>query len=1266
MFEITPQDVAQLDDKQLRTLVGLLCEAELRRLGYSAAAATWSGDQNAADGGVDVRVRLPDDKPIEGFIPRASTGFQVKKQDMPRQSIMNEMRPKGVLRPVIRELAEEAGAYVIISAEGSTADRALTSRRNAMADATKELVKRPILDFYDRGRLTSWINSHAGLIVWVRSTIGRAIPGWEPFGAWAYPAGGTKAEYLVDKGIRIRARLTKALAELPAEDGLNNIRDILRHPRSVVRLVGLSGVGKTRFAQALFDARIGSDALDPAAAVYTNMNNDPSPQPFSLASDLIANRTRAILLVDNCASDLHARLSELVRTETSLLSVLTIEYDIRDDVSEGTEVFEMRVASTDLIEKLLRSRFRALSQIDARTAAEFSGGNPRIAIVLADTVGRRGTLAALNETQLFERLFSQRQGQDRSLLEIAQTCALVYSFNGEDLDDCNGGEITRLAHLIGVKVDEVYRGVAELIRRDLAQRRGKWRAILPHALANRLATSALQNIPIPKIQECLINGAPERLTISFARRLGYLDTSPEAVKIVRDWLAPKGWIGAHIWNLNEFGKALFRNSLSAVPEAVLQSLEAGVPPHDADTPITTGDYVPAILRSLAWDAAVFDRSVRLLQKLAIHGDGDIGKQATRVHGSLFYLYLSGTHATVEQRLAVIKRTLNSANEAERALGLAALDATLESINFSSDYDFQFGARSRDYGYHPRTLGELRHWYSSAFQLAEEFALSDRTVAHGAKSVIATNFRGLWTKIGMRDELEGIAAKFAAQGFWKDGWLAVHSIRRYDEKDRTSDNFARLSRLEELLRPQDLVDITRGRVLASQHALWDIDEVDANDAQSFNLAMEQRNAEAEALGSKVAADEMALQELMPEIVGGQGNLWHLGVGLARGAESPRRLWHRLAQKLALTPPDRHDVRAFCGMIFEINKTNPELSDELLDEALETEPLARHFPSLQTYAIVNARGVARLIRSLEVGRVPIQAYGNVLLGNAVDVVPPADIANYVLQISRRPEGESVAIHLLHMQFFNDRQVKRPHSPELVEAGRKLLRQMRLDRRNRSEDFHLGGLVEVCIGGKGGCEITRAICERLKNSVANYQTYGYDHCQLLQAMLKMQPRSALNALLGGDGKSIETGKRAIDQAGHLQSNPMNAVSDTALLEWCSEAPDIRFPSAASVVSVFTVTKEGAPANWTPIAIKLVHSAPDPIPVMRALVTRVRHVVWAGSRSAILDEDANLLDQFDIQGNEALAAFVAGQKESLQREARAELERETAFDRDRDERFE
>ena len=93
MLEITPDDIALLSDTELRTLIGLLCEAELRNRGLSAAAVTWSGHQNSADGGLDVRVALADGETIEGFVPRPQTGFQVKKSPMPRAEILERRNP---------------------------------------------------------------------------------------------------------------------------------------------------------------------------------------------------------------------------------------------------------------------------------------------------------------------------------------------------------------------------------------------------------------------------------------------------------------------------------------------------------------------------------------------------------------------------------------------------------------------------------------------------------------------------------------------------------------------------------------------------------------------------------------------------------------------------------------------------------------------------------------------------------------------------------------------------------------------------------------------------------------------------------------------------------------------------------------------------------------------------------------------------------------------------------------------------------------------
>jgi len=75
MFEITGDDISLLNDTDLRTLIGLLCEAEMRRRGLPSSAVTYGGSQTAKDGGLDVRAALPAGTPIEGFVPKPQTGF---------------------------------------------------------------------------------------------------------------------------------------------------------------------------------------------------------------------------------------------------------------------------------------------------------------------------------------------------------------------------------------------------------------------------------------------------------------------------------------------------------------------------------------------------------------------------------------------------------------------------------------------------------------------------------------------------------------------------------------------------------------------------------------------------------------------------------------------------------------------------------------------------------------------------------------------------------------------------------------------------------------------------------------------------------------------------------------------------------------------------------------------------------------------------------------------------------------------------------------
>lgn len=1264
MFDVTSEDIAELDDEDLRALVARLCEAELAMLGHSPSAVTWGGSQTAPDGGLDVRVSLPSDTTIDGFIPSAATGFQVKKPDMPRREILYEMMPSDAIRPVIQELSNKGGAYIIVSSTGSTSDSALQRRRKAMREALADVTNADQLhtEFYDRARLATWVRRHPGLITWVKEKIGRSITGWRAYGAWCGGAEDENAEYLLDDKLRLRLGVHRdAPAKSVAQD-IDEIRNNLAQPRKMVRLVGLSGVGKTRFVQALFDARIGNRPLPKSLAVYTNLSDNPSPQPLGLATDLIGSRTRAILIVDNCPPELHRRLSEICTVENSSLSVITVEYDIREDQPEGTQVVTLETSSPELIENLVQRRFPHISQVDARTIAEASGGNARIAMALAETVERTESIGGLSNEELFQRLFRQRHEPDNALLLAAQACALVYSFQGESLEG-NEAELTRLALLAGQDPIETFRHVRELLRRDLVQHRGVWRAVLPHAIANRLAARALENVPYSLINQQLVEGGTDRLARSFSRRLSFLHDHPRAVDIVKGWLSVGGLLG-DVATLNDVRRAMLENIAPVAPEAALSALERVVG-SNSELAATVLYRYRNLLRSLAYDPALFDRSIELLVRTTINSPNEQAAKGTSdTFVSLFTLYLSGTHATIDQRLSVIERLLRSDNVKSISLGLAALDAVLDTIHFSSSYGFEFGARSRDFGYRPLNIDDRKQWYSSALELIERLAITEELLKPQLRALMAKNFRGLCSFADMLDELEPLHRKFSAEGFWRDGWVACRKTMHFDKDRLSPEALARLSALETELRPSNLEERVRALVLGDRTRGLDLEDVDIE--EDVTSAVERLDSMARDLGSAVAADDAVFEELLLHLLRGGSRVWIFGKGLAATSTNRLWAWERLLQGLEKIPVEQRNVQILKGFLAEIWDQDKELAHSFLDLAHNNPTLASFLPELETSVEIDERGVDRLEQAITSHKAPIWTYRNLAYGRVTDTITAPILKNLLLLITAQPNGPDVAIEILYMRLHSDNSAKREHEPALLEAGRELLQHMKFKKNDQRDSYLLAGVAKACLSGPDAGQVTASLASRLKQAVANFETYSFDNTELLETLLKIQPNAVLDALFEGDEENQREGLAVFDHIYESRANPADAISCETLVFWCNQDSEKRFALAASIISFAKPSEEEGPKVWSEHAIALLRSSPNPEEVLKVFIERFRPMSWSGSRAAIMEANAKLLDALDSLVGTELQHVAEGAKIRLFQEIDLEQRWETERDQSRDERFE
>ncbi len=1246
MLEITPDDVADLNDADLRTLIGPLCESELRSRGLSATAVTWGGHQNAADGGLDVRVALGDSATIEGFVPRPQTGFQVKKSPMPRAAILEEMRPSGVLRLTIRDLANRSGAYIIASAE-STSETSFRNRRDAMQKAVQELPNAAelTLDFYDRGRIATWVRDHAGMVLWVRSKIGRAVPGWRSYESWAYAPDGLEGEYLLEDTHRIRTSSETSESGLSPAEGIQRIRDRMRRPGNVVRLVGLSGVGKTRFVQALFDSRVGDSNLDPAQAFYTDVADGPDPAPATLVHNLIASRSNAIIVVDNCPPDLHRRLSEACRVPESRVSVITVEYDIRDDQPEGTEVFELQASSEDLIERLLKHRFPYLSWVDLHTIAQFSGGNARIAIALAETVRREETIAGMLDEDLFKRLFEQRHEPSESLLVAAQGLSLVYSFQGEDLSEGHDAQLFRLGATIGKSPEEMFQSTAELRRRGLVQRRGVWRAVLPQAIANRLAARALQDTPADRIEKYLVNDAPERLLKSFSRRLGFLDGSPEARQIVRSWLGVGGLL-ANVLDLNDLGRDMFQNIAPVDPEATLQVLERAMSASSEEAAKKCARYVQLLI-SLAYEARHFERSVALLAKIAVavaegsrESVGRNANDASKALGSLFLIQLSGTHASPQQRESIIRSLVASSTPAERDLGLRALDAALTAWHFGPVFNFGFGARSRDFGYWPANRNAVVEWFGRFLKLAEDLTCPCHVEASRVRTVIADKFRGLWTGAAMYDDLERVCHSISNKCFWSEGWIAVRQITYYDSKGFSLEVSAKLAKLESFLQPQGTIQNVRSIVLAASPSYVGI-ELLGDSSEEIGPAISRLETVAYELGMSVAVDSSALDELLPELVRDRSDrMWGFGRGLAQGAYDPLALWKQLVTQLNSTAVEAATLGVFRGFLNGLHQKDAARAGVLLDEAVDNDALAEWYPWLETaVGVIDKSGFVRLIRSLELGRAPIRSYLALEYGQVTRHLSGADLNALLLRISDRAGGVDVAMEILYMSLHSDQ----GSSPdELIEIGCGLTRRLKL---TQPIDSNLAHRLEIvgkhCLIGDKGAATVREVCTNLRGAIARSEASTYGHHELLQVLLGARPFAVLEGLCSGDAAMAGIGLKVLEYARLLHPHAFDGISEEKLLRWCGELPDVRYPIAAAGISAITHDKDGP--HWTDIARKILEKSPDRVQVLRKFIQQFSLPGSDASQAAEVQSNLRLLDEMAVYADPGLVEFAGKEKTRL-----------------------
>lgn len=1281
IFDIEKDELLRLSDTQLEELIALLAEAEVAARGHSPAYVSWSGSINAPDKGIDIHVQVPAETLSTGFLERPDTILQAKKHSMSKGSITNEMVADGELTATISEQVSKGGSYIIVSLDDDCSPPMKKERIKAMQDAAKNDLNRGYihLDFYDRSKLVQWLRQHPSVMLWTKEKLGQGYSGWQPYGAWSNPPQGADDTLILAPGVTVTMPSGKG-QKLSIGDAMQPMRDLIRSTTKAVRITGLSGVGKTRIVQALFDESVGIDALDRTVAVYVDTAAEPGPSASAMLDRLITEGRRAVMILDNCSSELHSALARRVSAVGGEISLITVEYDIRDDKPQTTEVIHIEAVGPEVADKLLLRRFPGIGRHNARRIAEFADGNARVSLAIAERVEEGESLAQLSDTQLFNRLFEQRKHPDENLREQAEMLALVYSFSISSHED-GYSELEVLGSISGYSHLQLFRSVQKLLDRHVVQKRAHWRAILPHAIANKLAASALESIPVGQLRATFEASGRQRLLMSFAHRLGLLHDHPVAKEIVEAWLQPGGLLG-RILVLEDMAARMLDYIGPVAPEALLDRIEAELTAPDFEgmeprySPRRT--TILNLLQSLAYEPSAFDRCVRLLIRVADHEDESNNYDAVRNKITrLFQAYLSGTHASMDQRIAIMNECLSSDVAGRRSLGFKMLSTALDGPPWTGFGMNEFGARPRDFGFQPNH-DELVEWRSAFIDVVVRLGTSgDPDLEDPARLILADKFRGLWRQEAMREKLVDAAHKLHAYQPWGEGLKAVRTTIYFDYTKRKGkldfeplpDN---LAALERELEPVDLVSTVMTYVLGKEHDYWALDaDFDHDDTNSYSEAQARLEAKVLRLGKDFATSGHEFDELGPNLFsnGWMPYLATFGRGLAKGAHDLRVYWQKLVIQLEQQPEASKNFAVFSGFIEEANSVDPALAQGLLDQSAQHPELRRVLVGLHPWREFTETDLDRCVALLDDPDILPWMYGPILWRDQYASLPSDRVIDLAQRLLSKPNGDDVVLDALSMKLHGEDGAVDTLGADLRRVGlRAAILRLPRDRSDLSgvSDHHMESVVGAALRFDGNEAEKLEWLDTIFSIVDEH--YGYIHAfeDAIATTVALMPKAFLNRVFEGT-KEEQHRRLFFIRHGGLRRSPLAEINVEFLIGWCQERNnDSVWALLASGIGLWSEDEGQGDAIIPEAAIRLLESAPEPETVIEAFADRVRPSSWSGSLANVMQLRADAIGGLVEHESVEIAVAAKSVSAKLAQWIEHEKVREQREDEEREQRFE
>ena len=1018
-FDLTCDHIMALKEREMPILLRKILSAEAQVNDLPAPRIHVASNIYTPDGGEDGRISWIGGPEQTLFLPSRLNQFQLKSGKLsPGAAAKDVVTKRRTVKDMVRSVINDGGHYIMLCSHPYNG-KEITKREDRIRKALRDaglIINDEQIQFRDADQIASWVNSHPSVAMWLKEQTQPGVIG--PFRSWDHWA--DSYEYHSSPWVE--------------DERLYGLSDRLQEvavPRQVLRIVGLSGVGKSHLVlKALADTeRKDTTCYRVNDLVMYAVESEGGTEPICKSvQTLVDTSVRAVVVVDNCIPETHRALASMVLRQDSRLSLVTIDNELPTGTLDGNTL-KVEAAASSVTEGIINHISPNLSYEDRQRLERFSKGSPEVAIRVGKTWNESRPIAHSTDDDVVRAFVLGRDPRNLELL--LNSAQLLAVFGLVEVDSPANDQLSELAELrSNLNPADLRAAVTQLVDRGVAQKRGRFVTIQPLSIATRLAEQQWKEWSRPTWDRVLSGDTSPRLKVLAARQLSLLNTIDISWEVVAHVCRYEGSFDG-LEAISIHGHAEVLSKLAEInPEVVANQIERSLKDVEnlVQVSIDVRRQLVWALEKVAFHTCSFEEGASLLLTIAaaeigldrVSTDSDIwhrsfDSNAVGKFKGLFPMRLGGTEADGVARLSFLDGAVNTGDPTRRVVVAEGLIAGCETSHFERILGAEAqGSRPALVSWCPATGGEASEYIKGCVRRLAKLALEEDNAGITAREGLADALSPLIVEglIGGIDEVESVVRQVTAKiDYWPDALRRLSFVLIVHARKINAEVTERVRRLVHELQPKSIK--FRIRSLADGIALnyQDSSELDINE-------LYQRKVETiRKVISEALEQPEILKASLPRLCSGQtGMALEIGTAVAELADSPQEWLAPFIEVIEEAPEEERNYDLLSGFVIGLAKSHPNDMDMFKLRAVQTRELAPVFLRVSLHFGITVADIKMATSALQDGLLTPRHFELWSHGGRLAEVPALEVAQlFDTMLVLSNDGFMQAVHLIGMYAY-----------------------------------------------------------------------------------------------------------------------------------------------------------------------------------------------------------------------------------------------------------